>query len=82
MGDFDRIIKNNIERIILNLATRYLGLEIAKIQRIREKLQVLEREADFAAFVSTSDGEKFILQISPRFKASTACMHARAVSAI
>ncbi len=63
MGDYDRILKNNIERIILSLAAQYLGLEIKKIRRIREKLQILEREVDFAAFIQTVDGKRSILHL-------------------
>ena len=63
MGDYDRIIKNNIERIVLTLSFRYLGLKIKHLNRIREKLQILEREVDFAAFIETYDGRKSILHI-------------------
>jgi predicted transposase YdaD len=63
MGDFDKILKENVERIVLTLAAKYLGFTIAKIDRIREKLQLAEREVDFAAIVDTQEGEKFILHL-------------------
>ena len=63
MGDYDRILKHNIENIILNLAIQYLGLEIKKVRRIREKLQILEREVDFAAIITTANDERSILHI-------------------
>lgn len=64
MGDYDKIIKENLEAIFLSLAGKYLGFTIKRQQKIEAQLQVtLEREPDFLAEVETMEGEKFILHL-------------------
>jgi len=64
MGNYDRIIKENLEAIFLSLAEKYLGFGIRKQRRLDTKLQTtLEREPDFLAKIEGTNGERFILQL-------------------
>ncbi len=61
---YDKIIKENIEKIVLPLAEKYLGIKIVKTESLPEKVQITqEREVDFNKIVYTDTGEKFILHL-------------------
>ncbi len=48
MGDYDKIIKENIESVFLQLLERFTGIRIVESEEIKDKLQrTFEREADF-----------------------------------
>ena len=64
MGDFDRIIKENVEALLLPLAKQLLGITINNPVDLPEKLQTtVEREPDFLKRVSADDGTEFILHL-------------------
>jgi hypothetical protein len=63
MGDFDRILKENIEQMILAVAAKYMGIQIKKINKLKEKLHLTEREVDFLAKVTNTDGKTFLLHL-------------------
>ncbi len=64
MGDYDRIIKENIEAILMALGKRLLGFEIKNHQPISEKLQVtIERVPDFLKKVTLEDDKEIILHL-------------------
>lgn len=61
MGEYDRIIKENIEAILITLGKTLLGFEVKNPRPLTEKLQVtIEREPDFLKLV-TVDGDKEII---------------------
>jgi len=67
MGDYDRIIKENIEAILLALGKKLLGFELRNPRPIAEKLQTtIEREPDFLKRVTLEDGEEIILHLEFR----------------
>ena len=64
MGDFDKIIKENIEAIFLPLVEKLLGIRISNAVDLPEKLQsTIEREPDFLKKVTGEDGVEFILHL-------------------
>ena len=64
MGDFDRVIKENIEALFLALSEKLLGIKISNPVDLPEKLQTtVEREPDFLKKVSSDDGSDFILHL-------------------
>jgi len=64
MGDYDKVLKENIEAIFLPLLEKLLGLSISKTEELKDKIQTtIEREPDFLKLVLDSDGRKFILQL-------------------
>lgn len=64
MGDFDKIIKENIETLLLTLAYKLLGIRISKTTDLPEKLQsTIEREPDFLKKVTDESGAEFILHL-------------------
>ena len=64
MGDYDKIIKENIEAILLALGNKLLGFEIKNPVELPEKLQTtIEREPDFLKKVSSEDGSEIILHL-------------------
>lgn len=64
MGDFDRIIKENIEALFLALSEKLLGIKISNPVDLPEKLQTtVEREPDFLKKVDSPDGSSFILHL-------------------
>jgi hypothetical protein len=63
MGDFDKILKENIEQMLLAVASKYMGIYIKKISKLKEKIQLTEREVDFLAKVTNTDGRTFLLHI-------------------
>ncbi|MEM9933757.1 MAG: hypothetical protein AAF824_09095 [Bacteroidota bacterium] len=61
---YDRIIKENLEAILLPLSEKLLGISIDNVKPLTEKLQTtLEREPDFIRLVQTTQNEKFILHL-------------------
>lgn len=66
MGDYDRIIKENIQQIFLPLIKKFLSIDIKSIDQtdLTEKLQTtIEREPDFLRKVTTRDDHTFILHL-------------------
>ena len=64
MGDYDRIIKENIEAILMALGKKLLGFEMSNPRPITEKLQVtIEREPDFLKMVTLEDGKDIVLHL-------------------
>lgn len=64
MGDFDKVIKENIEALFLALSEKLLGIKISNPVNLPEKLQTtVEREPDFLKKVSSDDGSEFILHL-------------------
>jgi len=61
---YDRLIKENIAAIFPSLSKKYLGIEVAKSEPIKEKLQqTIEREADFLQKVTTIKGEELMVHL-------------------
>ena len=64
MGDYDRILKENIEAIFSTLLEKYLDISIAQSFEIKDKLQsTIEREPDFLKRIIDREGKEFILQL-------------------
>ncbi len=64
MGDYDRILKENIESLILPLGQKLLGLNIRHMQDMPANLTLtLERQPDFLKLVTDGEGNKFILHL-------------------
>lgn len=64
MGDYDKVIKENIEAILLALGKKLLGFDIRNPQELTEKLQTtIEREPDFLKKVTLEDGSEVILHL-------------------
>lgn len=64
MGDYDKIIKENIEAILITLGKKLLGFEIKNPQPLAEKLQTtIEREPDFLKKITLEDGSDIILHL-------------------
>ena len=63
-NDYDKIFKENIQAIFPSLSRRYLGIEVAKSEPIKDKIQkTIEREADFLQKVTTTSGEQLIVHL-------------------
>ena len=64
MGEYDKIIKENIEAILLTLGKKLLGFEIRNPVDLPEKLQTtIEREPDFLKKISLEDNSEVILHL-------------------
>ena len=64
MGDFDKIIKENIEALFMPLLDKLLGIRIKTAEDVGEKFQsTIEREPDFLKHVVDMDGAEFLLQL-------------------
>ena len=64
MGDYDKIIKENIEAILLALSEKLLGFSIKGPVDLPEKLQAtVEREPDFLKKVTLEDNTETILHL-------------------
>ncbi len=64
MGEFDKIIKQNIEAIFLPLVERLLGIKISHAVALSEKIQTtIEREPDFLKKVIDQYQQEFILHL-------------------
>ncbi|MEM6845394.1 MAG: hypothetical protein AAF632_24490 [Bacteroidota bacterium] len=63
-NDYDKIIRENIEAIILPLAGRLFELDIKSMEEVPDELQVtLERKPDFLKRITTRDNQNAILHI-------------------
>ena len=59
-----KILKENIEAIILPLSYKFLGIEIKSSKRLKEKFQITqEREPDFIRLITDNNDEEFILHL-------------------
>ena len=64
MGNFDKIIKENMVAIFTPLLEKLLNLSIKATSEIKDKLQVtIEREPDFLKRIIDKDDREFILQL-------------------
>ena len=64
MGEFDKILKENIEAVFLPMAEKLLGLSIKESFEIKDKIQTtIEREPDFLKRVIDQDGKEFLLHL-------------------
>lgn len=64
MGDFDKVLKENIEAILLPLLGKLLGIRISKTDELKDKLQrTIEREPDYLKLITDEFGNTFILQL-------------------
>lgn len=64
MGDFDKVIKENIEAIFLPLLEKLLGIRITKSDELKDKIQrTIEREPDALKLITDESGAQFILQL-------------------
>lgn len=64
MGEYDKIIKENITAILLTLGKKLLGFEIKNPQDLPEKLQTtIEREPDFLKRITLEEGQDIILHL-------------------
>ena len=64
MGDFDKILKENVEAVFLPLAEKMLGFSIKEAFEVKDKVQTtIEREPDFLKRVIDQNGKEFILQL-------------------
>ena len=61
---YDKIIKENLEAILLPLTELLLGIQVQSSEKLTIKLQTtLEREPDFIRKVETPEGDIFILHL-------------------
>jgi len=64
MGDYDKIIKENIDAIFLPLLEKFTGIRIREASELKDKIQyTIEREPDFTKRVVDAEGRKFILHL-------------------
>ena len=64
MGDYDKVIKENVEAILIALGKKLLGFEIKNPLDLPEKFQTtIEREPDFLKKVTLEDGTDIILHL-------------------
>jgi len=64
MGDYDKILKENIAQIFLPLLEKFTGIKIAKSEELKDKVQrTLEREPDFLRKVEDHNGSRYIIQL-------------------
>ncbi|MEL6533890.1 MAG: hypothetical protein AAFQ98_00695 [Bacteroidota bacterium] len=64
MGEFDKILKENIEAVFIPISEKLLGIKIASTREVPEKLQTtLEREPDFLKWVTDDAGKEFLLHL-------------------
>ncbi|MGB3589188.1 MAG: hypothetical protein WBA23_21760 [Tunicatimonas sp.] len=57
-NEYDKIIKENIEALILPLAGRLFQLEIKSMTEVPDELQVtLERKPDYLKHITTQDDQ-------------------------
>jgi len=61
---YDKILKENIESLLMPLLGKYLNIHIVEFEQLDPKLQTtVERETDLIRIVTTIEGERFILHI-------------------
>ena len=64
MGEFDKILKENIEAIFLPLAEELLGISIKETFEVKDNVQItIGRETDFLKRVIDQDGKEWILHL-------------------
>ena len=64
MGNFDNILKENIEEVFLPLAEKMLGISIKETFELKDKIQItIEREPDFLKIIIDQNGKKWILHL-------------------
>ncbi|MEL6536849.1 MAG: hypothetical protein AAFQ98_15625, partial [Bacteroidota bacterium] len=64
MGDFDKILKENVEKLFIPLSEKLLGIQIRSTREVKEKLQTtIEREPDFLKWVTDEKGEEYLLHL-------------------
>ena len=64
MGEFDRVIKENIELIFVPILEKLLNFTIAESFEIKDKIQrTLERKPDYLKRVIDGQWQEFILQL-------------------
>ena len=64
MGEFDRILKENIAALFTPLLEKLLNISILKSEEMKDKLQqTIEREPDFLRLVTNVNEYQFILQL-------------------
>ena len=63
-ADYDKIFKENLERIILTLAQRFFDITPEQLSEIPDDIQTtIERKPDFLKRVAAKEGKDYILQI-------------------
>lgn len=68
-NDYDRILKENIEQLILPIAEKLLGIHVGQLEEIPNDLQItLERKPDFTKKAADQYGEPFILHLEFQVK--------------
>ncbi len=61
---YDKILKENIESLLMPLLGKYLNIHIVESEKLDPKLQTtVERETDIIRIVKTREGERFVLHI-------------------
>jgi len=64
MGDFDRVLKENIEAIFLPLMEKLLGISVSEISEVKDDIQqTIERKPDFLKRIIDKNGKEFILHL-------------------
>ncbi len=64
MGSFDKILKENIEQVILPLSKKLFNIDIKEAVNLPEKLQsTVEREPDYLKLITTATNEQVILHL-------------------
>ena len=64
MGDFDKILKENIEAVFLPMAEEILGISIKETFEIKDNIQsTIGREADYLKMVIDKNGKKWIFHL-------------------
>ena len=67
--DYDKILKENIEALIIPLADKLLGLSLGQLEELPDDMQTtLERKPDFLKRVIEKDGRSYILHIEFQVK--------------
>ena len=64
MGDFDKILKENIEAVFLPIVEEMLGISIKETFELKDSLQItIKREPDFLKRVIDENGKEWILHL-------------------
>ena len=64
MGEYDKVLKENIEAIFSKIVEKWLDLSIKETVELKDKLQVtIEREPDYLKKIVDQDNREFILQL-------------------
>ena len=67
--DYDKILKENIEALIIPLADKLLGLSLGRLEELPDDLQTtLERKPDFLKRVVADGGSSYLLHLEFRVK--------------